>query len=160
LTAPFFGGQVVHLDADKVKDIKLTVRTRYELRNFHFERVGKDKDKTWVDKTGLQEFQIDQDKVNRFVKEFSKVHSDRFVAFTGGPRDEHKLGAKEATARIEMTTEDGKSVTLTIGARYQTHGYYATSSYWPGTVFMLPFATVDPILAGPEQFAKERAGVD
>ncbi len=160
LASPYFNGQVHNFDADKIKEIRLTVRTRYELRNFNFERVAKDKDKTWIDKSGLQEFQIDADKVSQFVKDFAKLNTNRFVSIVGGPRGEHKLSPKEFTAKLDLVTDDGKTVTLLVGSRYSVHGYYANSSYWPETVFMLPMTTIDPLLSGVDLFAKERATGD
>jgi Domain of unknown function (DUF4340) len=162
--SPYFTGQLQSLDPDKIKDVRLTVRTRFESRSFSFERAGKEKDKTWVDKLNLPDFHVDQDKVNQFVKDFAKLHAERFVAIAGGPRDEHKLGPKEMTAKIELdlVADDGKktTVTIVIGSRYLTHGYYAHTSYWPEVVFMLPLATVDPLLNGAEHFAKERSGAN
>jgi hypothetical protein len=158
--SPYFTGQLYTLDADKIKEVKLTVRSRYELRSFAFQRDLKDKDKTWSDKSGLQEFSLDQDKVNQFVKDYAKLHADRMIAIAGGARDEHKLGAKDQLAKIDFVMEDGQTVTLQIGGRYLVHGYYATTSYWPNVVFMLPLGTVDPILNGAEHFAKERPGAN
>ena len=129
-------------------------------RSFAFQRDLKDVRTRLGVTIGLQEFSLDQDKVNQFVKDYAKLHSDRMIAISGGARDEHKLGAKDQLAKIDFVMEDGQTVTLQIGARYLVHGYYATTSFWPDTVFMLPLGTVDPILNGAEHFAKERPGAN
>lgn len=156
LGSPYVTGQVHQFDPEKVKEIRLAVRTPFELRNFHFERVGKDKEKTWTDKLGIPEFQVDSEKVAQFVKDFSKLRGDRIVNLVGGPRGEHKLGPKECTVKLELVNEDGSTITLLVGTSYLTHGYYAHSSYWPETVFMIPANVIDPLLRGAAQFAKER----
>src|ERR1019366_1460243 len=120
----------------KVKEIRLSVRTPFELRSFAFEKHAKDK--TWTDKSNLQEFKLDSDKVAQLVKDVAKLKTDRFAAYTGGPRGEHKLGAKEANVKLDLTMDDGKTVTLVIGAKYQNLGYFANSSIWPETVFFVP----------------------
>jgi hypothetical protein len=158
LASPHISGQVFNLDPDKVKEVRLEVRTPYELRTFDFLRDAKDK--SWTDKSNIPEFKLDSDKVAEFTKEIVKLKADRFVAFVGGPRGEHKLGAKEATAKLDLILDDGKIVTLVIGANFNNQGFYATTSIWPETVFMIPSAAVDPMLKGAAQFARERVGAN
>jgi Domain of unknown function (DUF4340) len=117
---------------------------------------------TWIidKKSGLQEFNVDPDKVAQFVKEFSKLHTDRFVAFAGGPRGEHKLDAKEATIKLEFTTKSG-TVTLMVGANFQEQrSYFAHTSAWPEVVFLLPDNMIRPLLDGASHFAKPRSGAE
>ncbi len=153
--SPHITGQVLDLDPDKVKGVKLAIRTPVELRSFDFEKNLKDK--TWADKSGLLEFQLDGDKVTQLLKDIGKLKTDRFVAYTTGPRGEHKLGAKDATIKLDLTMDDGKIVTLNIGTSYQTHGYFADVSTWPGVVFFVPNTTVEPLLRGVGYFSKDRA---
>ena len=155
LASPYFTGQVHQFDPDKVKEVRLAVRTPFELRSFTFEKNAKDK--TWTDKSNLAEFKLDGDKVTQLVKDIAKLKTDRFAAFAGGPRGEHKLGAKEATVKLDLTTDDGKAITLLVGARYQNQGYFAHSSIWPETVFFVPGTLIDPLLRGIDHFAKERS---
>ncbi len=154
LFSPYLSGAIHSFDPDKVKEIKLAVRTQFELRTFHFEKNAKDK--TWSDKSNLQEFQLDSEKVASFVKEIAKLQSPRFAATVGGPRGEHKLGAKDATVRVEMTLDDGRIITLAVGGLFAPHGYFANSSHWPETVFFVPEGTIIPILRGAAHFAKDR----
>ncbi len=154
LTSPYLSGTIHSFDADKVKEIKLAVRTQFELRGFHFEKNAKDK--TWNDKSNLQEFQLDSEKVASFAKEIAKLHTPRFAATSGGPRGEHKLSVKDATVRLEMTLDDGRLITLLVGGQFSPHGYFANTSYWPETVFFIPEGTIIPILRGAAHFAKER----
>jgi Domain of unknown function (DUF4340) len=158
LASPHFSGHVMTLDADKIKEVRLSIRTRSELRTFQFERVGKDK--VWIDRSGLQEFQVDPAKAKELADELAKLRASRFVAFAGGPRGEHKLGPKEYTAKLDITSEDGKTVTLMVGAKNQNQGYFAHSSVWPETVFFIPAAFVEPLLRGTEHFGKERSAAE
>jgi len=158
LDSPQISGQIFNLDPDKVKEVRLEVRTPYELRSFDFLRDAKDK--SWTDKSHIPEFKLDPDKVTQLVKEIGKLKADRFVAFVGGPRGEHKLGAKEATARLDLILDDGKIVTLLVGANFNNEGFYATTSIWPETVFMIPNTAVEPMLKGAAQFARERVGAN
>ena len=114
LDSPYVSGQIFDLDADKIKQIRIEERTPYELRSFDFQRDPKDK--SWFDKSNIPEFRIDPDKVTQFAKEISKLKADRFVAFVGGPRGEHKLAMKQATVKLDLTMEDGRAITLMVGA--------------------------------------------
>jgi len=138
--------------------MKLQIRTPFELRTFDFARDAKDK--TWSDKSNLKEFHLDSEKVNKVLKDIAKFRTDRFAAYTGGPRTEHKLGAKDAVVKLDLTMDDGKSITLTIGAAFPGLGYYANSSAWPETVFFVPGPLVDPLLQGVRTFAKERSAAE
>lgn len=158
LASPYGSGQVHQLDPDKIKEVRLAFRTPFESRSFNFERVGKDKDKTWTEKSDL--FAVDPEKMSQFIKEFAKLSTERIVAVTGGPRSEHKLGPKDFTMKLDLVQDDGSTVTLTVGTAYQQHGHYANSSYWPETVFMIPAGTIAPILEGASHFAKERPGTN
>jgi hypothetical protein len=156
--SPHFTGIVHQFDADKVKEVKLEVRTPFELRSFHFAREGKDK--SWSDKSNLKEFQLDSDKVNRLLKDIGKLRTDRFAAYTGGPRSDHKLSAKEATAKFDLVMDDGKTITLTIGASFQGLGHFAHSTAWPDAVFFVPETFVNPLTQGARAFAKERSAAE
>ena len=158
--SPYFTGQVLSLDADKIKDVKLSVRTRSELRSFQFERVGKDKDKVWTDKSGLVEFQLDPAKAKQLADDIAKLRATRFVAFTGGPRGEHKLGPKEYTVKLDVTTDDGRTVTLLVGTNYQNQGFFANSSALPEAVFFIPATFIEPLLRGADHFGKERSATE
>jgi hypothetical protein len=184
--SPYFSGVIQQIDPDKVTDIRLSVRTPFELRAFHFERIEKvkekaeekgkgkddkgadkekDKDKpskwTWIDKsTGLQEFQVDPDRVAQLIKDFAKLRTDRFASFAGAPRGEYKLSDKDASVKLDLTLEDKTNITVTIGTSYPPYGHFATSSAWPDVVFFVPSATVSPILRGISHFSKERPGAN
>jgi hypothetical protein len=215
LASPYFTGVVNEFDPEKVKDVRLAVRTGFELRQFSFERIakkepekakeepakekekakdekakdgkepaknGKDAPKdgkepvkdakdtpkaekeksqaskwTWVDKSNIPEFQLDPDKVAQLVKEFAKLRAERFVSIVGDKRSEYKLEPDKATIRLDLLMDDGKAVTVVIGARYQQHGYFATSTAWPDVVFFVSSSLVDPILQGTGYFSKERS---
>ncbi|MBI3824082.1 MAG: DUF4340 domain-containing protein [Planctomycetes bacterium] len=119
----------------------------------------------WVNKTtGLDEFQVDPEKVTALVKDFSRLHASRFATIMEGPRPEHKLTDKEATIKLEMVLDDGKTITLYVGAEFSPHGdRYATSSVWTrndgkaSTVFFLSPTKFEAILRGAEHFGKERS---
>lgn len=155
LASPLVNGMVHQFEPAKVTEVGVTVRTRVELRSFAFQRVGKDKDRTWMDQSGVKEFQVDPEKVIQLVEQICKLRTDRYASF-GGPSADNKLSDKEATIKIELTFEDKSTATLTIGSSFAPHGYFATSSTLPGAVFFLPQATVDPWLQGAGYFGKER----
>ena len=145
---------------DKAKDDK----TKDKEKSKETEKVSK---WTWIDKsTGLDEFKLDPDKVAKLVKDFAKLHTDRFVTIAGGPRDEQKLDPKEAVLKLEFDMEDGKTITLLVGASYLQFGHFAASSLWVGpdgkmaAVFFIRSSAVDPILGGASFFAKERSAAD
>ncbi len=157
LISPYLSGTIHSFNPDDVKEIKLAVLTPFELRRFHFEKNATTK--TWSDKSNLQKFTLDSEKVASFVKEMAKLHTPRFVATSGGPLGVHKLGDDEATIRLEMTLDDGKTtktITLLVGDNFAPNGYFANSSYWPSAVFFIPEGTINPILRGAAYFAKER----
>lgn len=154
LDSPYVSGQIFNLDPDKIKQIRIEERTPFELRSFDFQRDPKDK--SWIDKSNIPEFRIDADKVTQFAKEIAKLKAERFVAVVGGPRGEHKLGLKQAAVKLDLVMDDGRAITLLVGANFLNQGYYATTSIWPETVFMLAPAAVEPMLRGAPQFAKER----
>ncbi len=151
--SPLLTGSVQNLDPAKVKELKVSLRTPAELRTFAFRRA----DKTWQDASGLQEFQLDADKVNTLVEKLARLQASRFVALSGGPRADQKLTPKEALLRLELTTDAGRTVTLWVGNDFERQGYFANSSAWPDVVFLLPATTVEPILQGGlVYFSKER----
>jgi hypothetical protein len=121
---------------------------------------------TWTDKSNIPEFQLDPEKVAQFLKDTSKLETNRFVVFAGGPRGEHKLDAKEATIKLDLLMDNGKTITLLVGASYLGHGYFATSNVWSdadgklSTVFFLSPNFVMPILSGTDYFGKQRIAAD
>jgi hypothetical protein len=150
--APILTRQVLTFDAAKVKEVKLTILTRVEERTMAFVRNAKDK--SWEDKSGLTKFSLDPEKVNELLKWLGDLKAERFIALTGGPREEQKL-TKDASLKIDIVLDGGKTLTLTIGAALEG-GYYAHSSAWADAVFLLPAGKIDPLLEGPGYFAKPR----
>jgi hypothetical protein len=148
--SPFVSGRVHDFDPDKVKEIKITTRGA-ELRTFAFQR----KDKTWEDKTGLQEFNLDPERVTLFLKTLANLRAERLVSLAGEPKSWHKLGDKEASLRVELVLEGGGTLTLKTGAM-ERGSYYAQTSAWPGVIFLLPFHQVEPLRSGPSYFSKDR----
>jgi competence protein ComGC len=155
LAWPLVSGTIHNFDPAKATEVSIVLRTRVDRRTFKFQRTDKDKEKTWTDQSGVEEFHIDPDKIKRLLDQFSKLRTERFASFAG-PDADNKLADKDATLRIEVTFEDKSTVTLTIGAAFGPAGYFATSSAWPDTVFFLSAATVDPWLQGATYFGKER----
>jgi hypothetical protein len=150
---PILSRQVLAFDAAKVKEVKLTILTKVEERTMAF--VRNPKDKSWEDKSGLQKFNLDPEKVNELLKWLADLKAERFVSLTGGPREEQKL-TKEASLEINIALDNGKVLTLTVGASLERGSYYAHSSAWADAVFLLPADKIDPILEGPGYFAKPR----
>lgn len=116
---------------------------------------------TWEDKSGFKGFTLDPDKAAELVKDFAKLRTDRFVSVSGVKRSDYKLDLDKASVKLDLWLDDDKTpVTVLIGTNYQHHGYFATSTQWPGAVFFAPLSLVEPILEGTRHFAKERIGVD
>ncbi|MBI3409775.1 MAG: DUF4340 domain-containing protein [Planctomycetes bacterium] len=153
LTSPIASGQIQSFDPAKVKEAKFAVRTPQELRLFAFTRDAKEK--TWQDKTGLQEFTLDGERVTSLLKELAELKTDRFVSLDG-QKPEHKLGAKDFTVKIDLLFDDGRTLTVTVGAAFERLGYFANSSAWPDAVFLVPAAKVEPLRQGVGYFAKDR----
>ncbi len=169
--SPHFTGAVHNFDVDTIKEVRIESRTPAEFRSYQFVRDAKDKEKdkdkpwAWTDKSSLKEFQLDSEKVNQFVKDFAKLKTaERFAVYVlpkdakaaQESLDTFKLGPKDFTAKLELVTEDGKTITLTIGMNQMPFGFYAHSSAWSETVFFVAPSSVAPLLSGPGQFAKER----
>ena len=150
--SPHAAGVITAIDPAKVKEVRLALRTPYELRRFVFAR----KDKAWVDQSSLMDFTLDSAKVQQFVETWSRYHADRWIALAGGPKTDQKLDAKSFTARVELVTGDGRTVTITIGTRLERFGYFGHASTWPDAVFLANFDHVEPLLRGIAWFAKER----
>ena len=153
--SPLVTHLVQHVDAAHVKEIKLAIRTREELRSLAFQRDPESKDKNWRDLSGLQEFHLDSQKVKEAVERFATLKAKRWVNLAGGPKGEQKLTAKEATLRVELVL-DGKTITLTVGALFEGIGYYAQTSAMPDAVFLLDPGQVEPFLQGPAYFARRQ----
>ena len=138
------------------RNYRLAIRTREELRVLAFQRDPKAKDKDWHDLSGLQEFTVDSQKVNKFIEELATLKAGRWVSLAGGIKSEQKLTAKDAMLRIGLVLEDGTIITLTVGAEFERLGFYAQSSAMPEAVFMLAASQVEPLLQGPRYFGKDR----
>jgi hypothetical protein len=154
--SPLSTNLVQIFDPTKAKELRLAIRTREELRTLNFRRESAGKDKEWQDVSGLQEFNLDTEKVTKALEQLAALKANRWVNVGGGAKSEQKLTAKEATLRAEVVLEDGKTITLTVGAPFEAAGYYAQTSAWPDAVFLLTRAQIDPFLQGPAYFAKER----
>jgi hypothetical protein len=149
---PLNTGVIHGFDPGKVNEVNLTLRTRVELRSFTFSRV----DKTWVDRSGTKEFNLDAEKVSQLLDKVCKLRTERFASF-GGPTGENKLTQEEATLQIELKFDDKTRVTLTVGGQFEALGYFANSSAWREAVFFVPSSLIDPWLQGATYFGKERA---
>ncbi|MCS7046280.1 MAG: DUF4340 domain-containing protein, partial [Gemmataceae bacterium] len=152
MVRPLGPASVVDLDPKTVAAVRIAVRDKYELREFHFQR----KEKEWSDASGLKDFALDGDKVEKVVKEFASLRPERMIAFAGGPRGDQKLSAKDFFVTIELTTEGGKSVVYTVGAPLDTFGYFLHVSQRPGAVYLIAPAKVAYLERGVAYFAKER----
>jgi len=151
---PLVSGQVVHFDAGKAKEMKVTVRTTYELRKFDFAYSAKDK--TWQEKSGLREFTLDVEKVKSLVNWLADLHAERFIFLAGGPREEQKLAPNDAILAVDIVLEDSQNIRLTVGASFEGGGYFAMTSTSPEVVFTMPKDRIDPLREGVGYFGKTR----
>lgn len=118
---------------------------------------------TWKDKSGLQGFDLDPEKVVQLLKDTAKLQAQRFVSFKDAKKGEFKpppdlkLEKEKATIVLEVIMENGPPLTVIVGTHYLNYGYFATTDAWPGTVFFVSSpAFVEAILRGPSHFSKER----
>ncbi len=159
---PLFPHRVQHFAADKVKEIKLDLRTPYERRKFHFQRLA---DKTWKDiPSGLDEFKVNSEAVTKLVDKLADVKADRLVRLQRGKKlpKEYKLAdmdkapeKEKATAKIDLILEDGKTtktITLTVGRRFDGGTYFAHTTAWEDAVFLLSSSEVFQVLNDPARF--------
>ncbi len=153
--SPLVAGQVTDMDFAKIKEMRLAIRTPYELREFAFQR----KDKNWVDASGLKDFQLDADKVDQLAKDFGRLKTDRWINLAGGAKTDQKLSPKDFLVKIDLVSED-RTITITVGAELERAGRFAHATTWPGAVFLLPEARIDPLLRGVGYFAKERTAAE
>jgi hypothetical protein len=160
---PLVTKQVLQFDPSNVKEIKAAVRTSFELRNFTFQYNARDK--AWEDRSGLQDFNLDADKVKQLVTWLADLRAGRFIFLTGGPREEQKLDLKDAIIKLDIIRDDGKTLTLTVGDTFYAlneknelvnRGRFAATNAWPDIVFTLPNEKIDPILEGVGHFGKAR----
>ena len=79
--APHATATIVDVDPAKVKEVRLAVRTPYELRQFSFGR----KDKEWVDLSSLMDFTVDSPA--ELVPHLLRL-ADRYRRASGVPPDE------------------------------------------------------------------------
>ncbi len=61
--------------------------------------------------------------------------------------------------KIDLVSED-RTITITVGAELERAGRFAHATTWPGAVFLLPEARIDPLLRGVGYFAKERTAAE
>lgn len=141
---------------DKKTEEKKDDKQKQEAKKDEMKEEPKAAAAQWSDASGLLEFHLDSEKVNRFLEELAVLEPGRWVSFGAETKPEQKLDPKHATLKIDLTLDSGKTVTLLVGAAFEKAGHYAQSTAWPNAVFFLPASRVEPLLRGPAYFAKER----
>lgn len=140
--------RIFHFTAAKVNAIRLSGWKVVEKRTttLQVER----KDKTWIVKNDLGDFQLDPFKVDQLLNDLSNLRAERFIAFKSGPKPEYGLGKDTRTLEIELFLEGEKTpLTLTIGNLLEKEkGYAAQSSVLPGDVFLLSLERFKPLVEG------------
>lgn len=155
LVSPLATGRVQAFDPSQVKELKYALRTPAELRQFVFSHSDKE---GWKDQSNLLEFQLEGEKVKQFLRQLSELHASQILSITG-TRAEQRLGPKDATLRLDLTMNDGSTLTFAVGAAFEKMGYYGHTSAQPNFVFLLPASSVDPWFRGLALFAKERVAL-
>ena len=74
------------------------------------------KDKSWVVKNNLGDFQLDPFKIEQLVSELANLRAEKFIGFKTGAKPEHGLGKETRNLEIEIFLDGEKMpLTLTIG---------------------------------------------
>jgi hypothetical protein len=144
----FVAGQIHSFDPSSITEIRLAVRTPVELRTLQFKKS----DKAWKDASGLQEFHLDAAKVDQLADLIAHLQSPRIISIGVPPRADQKLEVNDATIRIDALFGT-EPTTIVVGSRFDANGYFARTTAWPGGIFVLPNAAVEPLLRGPSHFA-------
>lgn len=150
--SPLVTGHLGRDGAASVRELKVSLRTAFEVREFRFIR----KDKAWVEQSGLREFDVDPARVDDLAAWTASGRVDRFVKLSGGPAPTHGLAAKDALVVAEATLDGGRTATLTIGADFEGRGHFAQSSLWPDVVSFAKPEAVRDLLRGVAHFGKDR----
>jgi hypothetical protein len=150
--SPLAGGDVTRVAPERVKELKITVRGKFETRQFHFAR----QDKTWIDKSGLQGFQLDPAKVDNAARIVTQPKVFAIVGLDGNALKLYKLKPDEAVLMLQATLDDGEPLSLTVGATFG-QVRFAVSSHWPEAILSIDSALLDPFLEGPAYFSAPAA---
>lgn len=122
----------------KVKTMRLSGWKAVERRTMTLDMERKDK--TWIVKNDLGDFQLDPFKVDQLVHDLADLRAEKFIAFKTGAKPEYALDKETRTLEIEISLDGEKTpLLLTIGKLLEKEkGYAAQSSGLPGDVFVLP----------------------
>ena len=82
------------------------------------------------------------------------------MSLDGGPKADHKLGIKDFVVKVDLITDTGALVTVTMGATLDRWGHFAHATSLPDAVFLVSAARIEPLLRGVGYFAKERAAAE
>jgi hypothetical protein len=124
---------VYRVDEKKIKGLKL--KGWSAIAGEVLTRDLQKKDGAWVFKTALA-WTPDGKKVENFLQDVRAPRADAIIE--GGIKPDYQLDPKLGGLEIELEREDGKPVTLTIGAVAPDKIHvYATSNQNPGEVFTL-----------------------
>lgn len=158
--APLVTGTVQRFDVDKVTEIKLAVRTPFEMRKVHFVRSG-EKEASWQVKSGFEGLMPDAEKIKKFLDDMATLRAEGFVQLWGPSNPEHKLDDAQATLKIELEFK-GARLVVSVGDRVDFGAFFARTNYWRGPdqksemVFLLSSRHVQPLLDPGRYFGKER----
>lgn len=133
--------KVFSFEVGKVK--KLKVRFNKFLQTLELERKDNN---TWAVKKPEEDFTLDDRNADAFLTMLSMLDLERFVK--GGAKDEHELAKDKRNMEVEITLDDGKTLTLTVGKfDDKEKGYYAQASTLKD-VFLLPTSHFERNVSG------------
>ncbi|HZU37866.1 MAG TPA: DUF4340 domain-containing protein, partial [Gemmataceae bacterium] len=147
-----------HFTPDKVKEIKLSGwKPVYKHAvTLDLKREGKDGWK--AAKAPFDDFKVDRQKVENFLRDLTDPERPLVERFLDGPaKPEYQLGPDQRTLLVEITVEGEKSPeTLALGKLDSAGGsYYGQSSTLPGMVFLVPEVNLGQLTKGLDAFSNK-----
>lgn len=147
LDKPLQDMRVVTFRPSEVKTLKVTgwksVIGRPVTRTFAYQAND-----TWkmVSESPLS---VSDKKLSTLVGALSQLHAKEFVVYKTGPTVAHGLSVDKGALKIEVTMQDDKTHTITIGNKANDNSYFAMTETLKGDVFTIDVTPFDKVRAAP-----------
>jgi hypothetical protein len=142
---------VFKFDAAKAKGLKITGWNNVlgGSATLELEKTGG----TWMIKSAPTKFTLDQNKVEDFVRDLSRLRADRFLDPKGEPKPE-KMDVKDDALQVEVIVEgEAQPFALTVGGEApDKEHYFASSNRLPNEYFLVGKKPFDAVREKPGYF--------